>query len=81
MPQVIESYKDYTPPIDAKAVVEKLLNHVPAKYLAGLGSVVLTNQTQLSHRRRRGKTWSRGRKYRHADALGLYHQAWKGDPA
>ena len=81
MADVVESYKDYAPPINAKAVVEGLIKRVPEKYIVGLKCVVLTNREHLSHDRRRGRTWFRGRKYRQADSLGLYHESWRGEPA
>ncbi len=82
MVEVIEHYREFNPPCDAKAIVEGLLASVPSELLVGLRSVVLTNAAALSGRRKRGYSWSRGRKARHAsEVLGLYHQKWKGDPA
>lgn len=78
---VSEVYKDYKPPVNAAGVVRTLIRYVPPKYLAGLGHVVLTNSSGLSHRRRRKKTWSRKHKLRIADARGVYRRRWKGQPA
>ena len=40
---IIEFYKDYSPPISFKRSAERLLRTVPPKYLVGLATVVLTN--------------------------------------
>lgn len=82
MVEVIEHYRDFKPPCDAKAIVEGLLGSVPSELLTGLRSVVLTNAAALSGQRKRGYSWSRGKKARHSsEVLGLYHQEWKGDLA
>jgi len=36
--EVIEAYRDYTPPVDAAAIVQQLLRSVPDEYLMGLDS-------------------------------------------
>lgn len=79
--EIIESYKDYEPPIKAKAVAHTLLRYVPPRYLAGLGHIVLTNSSSLPRSRRRGKTWSRKRKVKITNTRGLYHQKWGSQPA
>ncbi len=53
---------------------------VPKAYVAGLGSVVLTNVDGLARKDRRARTWIRNRKMAVAEARGAYHQAWKGQP-
>lgn len=80
-PEVTEFYRDYSPPVDATAVVHRLLPYVPQHYLRGLRRIVLMNASGLSHDRKRAKTWSRKRKTKVAEALGTYNQAWQGDPA
>jgi len=79
--RVIEAYRDYAPPFNVAKTVRMLLGYVPAKYLAGLKTVVLMNKGAMSHDKRRRKLWSRGRKISMDRVLGTYHQAWKGDPA
>src|SRR5262249_35545086 len=75
-PVVVEHYRGYAPPIDVQRSVVRLLQEVPAQYLAGLREIVLTNSASLSHGRRH-----RGRKYRQAEVRGLYHQASTGGAA
>jgi hypothetical protein len=71
--EVIEAYRDYTPPVDAAAIVQQLLRSVPDEYLIGLDSVVLINEAGLSRRDRVGKVWSRKRKFDKSSVLGRYH--------
>ncbi|HSA93148.1 MAG TPA: hypothetical protein VLE48_09075 [Terriglobales bacterium] len=79
--RIQDFYSDYLPPFDARAVVARLIDAVPAKYLRRLDAIVLTNQGSLSRDRRRSPTMSRKRKVRIRDAAGLYHQEWQGKPA
>jgi hypothetical protein len=79
--EIKEAYAGYTAPIQVRKAVERLLKWVPASYLAGLRTVVLRNSTSMSHNRRRGTTWSRGKKVRIQKCRGLYHQKWHGEPA
>ena len=76
-----EAYKDYTPPVRAQQTVDRLLNGIPQKRLAGLKTVVLTNSSNLSHGERKGKTKARGRKVPMARCGGFYHEKWQGKPA
>lgn len=62
-------------------IVRVLLTYVPAQYLVGLKTIVLTSHGALSHDKRRRKLWSRRRKVPMYHVLGCYHQAWKGNPA
>lgn len=71
--RVNEAYRDYSPPFSALGVVQKLLSSVPEKYLRGLSCIVLTNESALSRRDRKGKTWSRKRRFPKSRILGLYH--------
>lgn len=73
--RINEAYRDYTPPVNASAVVHELLGSVPSKYLQGLNCVVLTNASALSRRDRKGKIWSRKRKVENSRILGRYHGA------
>ena len=79
--KVVTDYSGYNPPFDVGPIIEKMLDFVPAKYLNGLNEVVLGSSTGLSRKGRRSKTYSRKRKVKIADALGLYHGEWQGKPA
>lgn len=78
---IYEQYVEYEPPFDVQRAIERMLGTVPEKYLLGLGSVVLTNGRALTGKRARRMTWSRGKKVSAAKARGLYHPAWRSDPA
>lgn len=80
LPTIVESYKDYRPPFNARQVVERLFDDVQQKYLSGLNSVVLTNSGALNRSRRRSKTKSRGQRVSIPKTLGLYHQKRYGAP-
>ena len=77
---IVEQYRDWTPPIKLTPIIEGLLYSIPQMYLAGLGTVVVSNASGLNRKRRREKTRSRGRKLRTSEALGLYHYAYQGEP-
>lgn len=81
LPDVIEAYRGYRPPVDVREAVRTLLVACPSRYLVGLKCVVLTNAAALTGARKRGRSRARGRKVRHREALGLYHAAWKGEAA
>src|SRR5712692_1064227 len=78
--RVTEGYREWQPPVDGKRTVEKLLQQVSEVHLSGLREVVLTNAGGLARKRRRARTWTRNRKIAIADARGLCHGAWKGQP-
>jgi hypothetical protein len=80
-PLIVEAYRDYDPPCDVKRIITVLLRYVPSESLLGLGSIVLTNSSALPRDGRRQKTWSRGRKVRIADALGLYYRTTRHSEA
>ena len=71
--RIIEAYRHYTPPVDAPAIIRRLLNTVPEKYLRGLDCVVLTNEVALSRKDRKGKVWSRRRRVDKSYVLARYH--------
>jgi hypothetical protein len=71
--RINEAYRDYTPPINATALVNELLRTVPQKYLTGLDCIVLTNESGLSRKDRVGRVWSRKRKVDKSRVLGRYH--------
>ena len=79
--KILEAYRNWVPPFNAAETVARLVAGMPEKYLAGLEAIILTNANSLGHSRRRQKTWTRDRKVRIVDCCGLYHQAWKGQPA
>ncbi len=54
----VEAYRDYTPPFPLVPKLRSALRVVPAKNLAGLNRIVLTNIGALPRRRRRAKTRS-----------------------
>lgn len=79
--EIIEAYNSYEPPFDVASTVRSLLDAVSESRLPGLRTIVLTNLDALPSRRRRAKTWARGRKVKVAETRGLYHQEWGSDPA
>lgn len=81
MVEIVEAYQDFTPPSSVRDSVAELLATVRPQHLMGLGRVVLTNSAALTGARKRGRSWSRGKKARHSDVGGLYHAAWKGQSA
>jgi len=76
--EVVEAYKNYTPPIDALKVTQLLLRYVPQDYQRELESIVLTNTDALSRERRRSKVQSGSRV---TEVRGLYYEPWNGRPA
>lgn len=71
-----EAYRDYIPPIDASAVVRKLLNSVPKPYLGylrGLSCIVLTNESALLRKDRFEKSRILGRYHRRTRIGGSAH--------
>jgi hypothetical protein len=74
-PEIIEDYRAWTPPLDVKKIVARLLKPLPERYVGGLGAIVLRNASGFARDRRRKKTRSRGRAVPIANTLGLYHQA------
>ncbi|MGB7022770.1 MAG: hypothetical protein WBD73_03150 [Candidatus Acidiferrales bacterium] len=80
-PQIVETYRDFAPPPWLKTIIEKALDSVPANYLAGLKTVVLTNKSALSRDQRRQKIWQRSKTHRLAEARGAYYRATRSRPA
>lgn len=76
-----DAYKDFIPPVNARRTVSRLLSGIPAKYVSGIKTVVLTNTQGLNRERRKQKTRSRKRKVRIRESSGLYHQEWRNEPA
>lgn len=74
-PTIIAAFSEYEPPFNVVAMLQRLIDSVPDKYLLGLTEVVLTNAGGLSRDRRRSVTKARGRKVRISGARGLYHPA------
>lgn len=84
--EVVEFYRSYEPPPGARPAVEAVLARLPARYLFGLGSVVLRDVGSLVGGEKRGKTWSRakkagGRGVRYTEVMGLYRRARRGRAA
>src|SRR5208282_2289273 len=80
-PEIVENYRDFDPPAGFRTTLDELLDALPEKYLAGLKTIILTNQEALSRDQRRQKTWSRNHKIRLADARGWYQRASRSSPA
>jgi hypothetical protein len=78
-PRIVVAYQNYKPPFDSEKVICNMLSVVPANYLRGLHSVVLTNVQALPHKSRVRKGSGR-RRVPLSEALGYYTQAWKGEP-
>jgi hypothetical protein len=81
LPEIVESYKDFSPPTQVRRILQELLRYVPPEYLIGLRTILLTNKASLNRASRRKTTWSRKRKIVLADALGYYSQATRSSPA
>jgi hypothetical protein len=78
---IYESYGKYRPPRKTVPVVRALLATVPDEYLLGLAAIVLCSAGSLSRKKRRSRSWSRGKKvFLHA-AYGSYRQNWRGEGA
>lgn len=79
--KVIESYVNYSPPLDYSAIAKRLLATVPDKYSIGLASVVLSNLSGQPRRLRTGTLPRRGRRIKRERVAGLYHPEWRGQKA
>jgi len=71
-PTIVESYRNFAPPLNFRHDVEMLLRFVPPKYLVGLKTTVLTNRADLTGNKRKQKVRTRNRTIRLADCLGSY---------
>jgi hypothetical protein len=80
-PEIVENYKDFEAPANFRKLLDDLLEAVPAKYLVGLKTIVLANQSALTRDQRRQKIWSRNRKVRLKEVRGCYYRATKSSPA
>jgi hypothetical protein len=74
-PNVVEAYRDYVPPQCVLPMVHELLKSVPPRYLIGLQTIVLTNQSAQPRKRKQQKIWSRNRKIKIISARGYYSGA------
>lgn len=81
MPVEIKECYSIKPFFAPKASVERLLAGISKEYLSGLATVVLRDSGSLNHDRRRAKTRRLGKKVRVQECAGLYHEAWRGEPA
>jgi hypothetical protein len=79
-PRIVVAYQNYKPPFDSEKAIRNMLTVVPANYLWGLHSIVLTNVQALPRKSRVRKGAGR-RRVPLSEALGYYTQAWKGEPA
>lgn len=80
-PQIVEAYREYSPPSNARRDVERLLRHIPPEYLTGLQSILLTNSSALSRDERRQKIWSRNRKVQLGSRRGWYSYSTRASGA
>jgi hypothetical protein len=69
------------PFFNPKASVERLLAGISKEYISGLATVILRDSDSLNHDRRRAKVFRLGKKVRISKCEGVYHEAWKGEPA
>jgi hypothetical protein len=81
LPQIVENYRDFKPPRQLRALIEDLVSAVPPGYLAGLKTILLTNQSALTRDQRRQKVSGRKGKYSLAKAAGAYYKATNSSPA
>jgi len=81
LPQIVENYRDYEPPRQLRGLIEDLLADVPAKYLVGLKTILLTNRKALSRDQRRQRVPVRKGVFPLAQALGAYYKATRSRPA
>jgi hypothetical protein len=79
--EIQESYRNYSPPVWVKKTVDRLIYRTPKKYLAGLGTVLLTNSDDLNRSERHQKITSRKRKVLVRESRGMYYQRWNGQEA
>ncbi|MGC2620608.1 MAG: hypothetical protein WA414_16295 [Acidobacteriaceae bacterium] len=78
---MIVSFSGYKPPFDPAPLVRRMLDSVPQKYMAGLSTVVLSNASGLTGKRRKLRVKSRTRTVSFATARGAYHPASRGNLA
>src|SRR5215510_3360141 len=80
-PEILENYKDFEAPPNFRKLLDDLLESVPAKYLVGLKTIVLANQSALTRDQRRQKIWSRNRKVHLKEVRSCHYRATKSSPA
>jgi hypothetical protein len=56
---MVESYRDFEPPPNFRQTIENLVKCVPAQYLVGLKTILLTNRAGPTSNLRKRKVWSR----------------------
>jgi hypothetical protein len=78
MLEISESYRSSSPPKWMHSTVDRLLSSLPAQFLNGLGTVVLTDSESVG----RGRTHRvGGRKYNRRDCRGFYHASTRRETA
>jgi hypothetical protein len=80
-PKIVEAYRDFSPPATVRPMIEELLRSVPSQYLRGLSAIILRNQSSITGKERRRKTWSRNQRIHQTEALGFYSQATRSSQA
>jgi hypothetical protein len=78
--RIVVAFQNYKPPFDSEKVIRSMLVVVPANYLWGLHSIVLTNVQALPRYSRERKGGGR-RRAPLRESLGYYTRTWKGEPA
>ena len=76
-----EAYKNYEPAFDVVATVNRLLDGIPQKHLAGLKTIVLSCSTNLSKKARNANVRQNGISFKAGDGRGRYHQKWNDQEA
>jgi hypothetical protein len=76
-----EAYKEYEPPFDVAATVNRLLNGVPKKHIIGIKTVVLSSSLNLNKKVKNTKVHVRGKAYKIGECRGQYTAKWKAQPA
>jgi len=79
--EIVENYKGWQPPVNARRAVSAVMATVPNEYLSGLGQVVLTNASGMNRSRRRHKIKYQGKTRSTIEAYGFYRQEWRGQRA
>src|SRR4029077_7673802 len=80
-PNIVEAYRDYTPPKCVRKMLDDLLKAVPPRYLMGLQTIIPTNRAAQPRKKKQQKTWSRNRKIKLVEALGYYSGASRSSRA
>ena len=81
MIKIQENYKEYIPHSKISKSVERLVSDLPQKWIAGLGTIILTNTNALNNKRKRQNTKYRTREVSLNKCAGWYMKKWDNQPA